>query len=137
MDQLNQVAQNMVKILSDWKVENDRYKANVDQFQTGMDVQFATLQNFINSNLAMQSNATKNVEEVSGKRSLPQTSNQNETDAPQSKRMKNNDAESATTCKLTVYFYYNSFFSMLISSHFPFTHFLLLLLFKLNTISVR
>lgn len=110
MDQLNQVAQNMVKILSDWKVENDRYKANVDQFQTGMDVQFATLQNFINSNLAMQSNATKNVEEVSGKRSLPQTSNQNETDAPQSKRMKNNDAESATTCKLTVYFYYNSFF---------------------------
>lgn len=109
MDQLNQVAQNMVKILSDWKDENDKYKANIDQFQTGLDAQAATLQNFINSNLAMQSSATKNGGKESGKRPLAQTSNQNEIDAAPSKRLKENDAESTTTRKLPDNFFCSMF----------------------------
>lgn len=127
MDQLNQVAQNMVKILSDWKDENDKYKANIDQFQTGLDAQAATLQNFINSNLAMQSSATKNGGKESGKRALAQTSNQNETDAAPSKRLKKNDAESTTTRKLPD----NFFAPCLISIYYYF------LLLKLDSISIR
>lgn len=100
MDQLNQVAHNMVKILSDWKDESDKYKANIEKFQAGLHVQAASLQNFINSNLATQSNATKNVEKASGKRPLPQSSN--ETASP-SKRMKNNDGEPVASCKLLIH----------------------------------
>lgn len=100
MDQLNQVAQNMVKILSDWKDETDKYKASIDRFQSGMDVQFCALQNFINTNLATQSSAaTKSVEKALGKRPLPQSSNET---TVQSKRMKNNDAEPVASRKLLV-----------------------------------
>lgn len=96
--QLNQVAQNMVKILSDWKDENDKYKASIDQLQAGMEMQVASLQNFITSNLAPQSNAAaKNVEKASNKRPLPQSSS-NES-AVQPKRMKNNDAEPVASSK--------------------------------------
>lgn len=99
MDQLNQVAQNMVNILSDWKDENDKYKASIDKFQAGLDVQAAALQNFINSNLATQSNATKNVEKASGKRPLPQSSNGS---ASPAKRVKNNDGEPVASRKFTI-----------------------------------
>lgn len=99
MDQLNKVAQNMVNILSEWKGENDKHKAAIDKFQADLDVQAASLQNFINSNLASQSNATKNVEKASGKRPLPQSSS--ETASP-AKRMKSNDGEPVASRKLLV-----------------------------------
>lgn len=101
MDQLNQVAQNIVKILSDWKDENDKYKAHIDKLQTSLDVQAASLQNIVNSNLASQSNATKTVEKSSGKRSLPRSSNEAAASPP--KRIKNNDGEPVASCKLQVY----------------------------------
>lgn len=95
MDQLNHIAQNLVNIFSEWKVETDKYKQSIDQFQSGLNAQVASLRNFIDSNSATQSNAAKNVERTSGKRPLPQSSNRNETDAVQPKRTKTNDGETA------------------------------------------
>lgn len=105
MERLDQVAQNIVNILSDWKDENDKYKANIDKFQAGMDVQFASLKSLIDSNTATQSNAvTENAQKSSGKRALAQSSNEN---AVQAKRLKNNDAEPVASCKLQVWVFFH------------------------------
>lgn len=98
MDQWNQVAESMVNILSEWKVENDRYKQKIDKFQTGLDAQVVSMQNFIKSNSTTQSNDAT-AERASGKRSLPQSSNENAAAVPP-KRMKSNEGISLTTGKL-------------------------------------
>lgn len=98
MEQFNQVAQNMVNILSEWKVENDKYKQSIDQLQTDLDAQVASLQNLITSKSATQANAIK-TEQTSGKRPLPQLASENEAAAP-SKRVKSNEGKALDARKL-------------------------------------
>lgn len=90
MDQLNQVAQNLVNILSEWKAENDKYKQSIDQLQTGLNAQIASLEILINSNSA-----------TSGKRSLPGSSKDTETAVP-SKRIKGNEGKAVDAGKLLI-----------------------------------
>lgn len=106
MNQLNQCANNIVKIVSDWKVENDKYTAHIKQLNANLASQIVSLQSLVDSNSTTQSNtlnAAKIVEKESGKRKLAQSPNENVV-LVQSKRIKTTNTYVAATCKLLVHF---------------------------------
>lgn len=120
MDQLNQLAQNMVRILSELKVGNEKYKRNIDKLQIELNAQVASLQNFINSNSATQSRAAKSVGRTK-LQLLQQYSSENEAVVP-TKRMKCNYGEIMATskfpdCHCLIIFKYDSLLHTS-SSHF-------------------